>query len=42
MKELKAVEASKAGQKSHLEEILKVKKERIYLPVWRIKELLNK
>ena len=42
MKELKAVEASKEGQKSHLEEILKVKKERIYLPVWRIKELLNK
>lgn len=42
MKELKLVEASKEGQKSHLVDILEVKKERIYLPVWRIKELLKK
>ncbi len=42
MKELEVVEASKEGQRKHLEEILEVKKERIYLPVWCIKELLNK
>lgn len=42
MKELKTVEASKEEQRSHLEEILKIKKERIYLPVWRIKELLGR
>lgn len=42
MKELKVVEASKEGQRRHLEDILMVKKERIYLPVWYIKELLKR
>ena len=41
MRELKVVEASKEGQRKHLEDILEVKKERIYLPVWCIKELLK-
>lgn len=42
MKELKVVEASKEGQKKHLEDILAVKKERIYLPIKCIKKLLKR
>ena len=42
IKVLKEVEATKEAQKDHLEAILEAKKERIYLPVARIKELLNK
>lgn len=42
VKELRVLEASKEGQAQHLQDILDAKRERIYLPVWRIKELLEK
>lgn len=42
IKELKVVEASKEGQKKHLEDILAIKNERIYLPIRCIKELLKR
>lgn len=40
-KELKIVDASKEGQKKHLEDVLNAKRNRIYLPVNRIRELLG-
>lgn len=41
-KELNRVEASKEGQRKHLEDILAAKRERIYLPVFKVKQLLEK